>query len=213
MIKNLQETNYFLMLASGGMLIGFAPIFVKWSYLSPSAISFWRMFLAIPFLVAFNFIINRKILFKVKSKKTVLYTALASLAFTTDLSLWHFSMSITSVSNATIIVNSAPIFVALLAYIVFKEKPQKGFASSFFITYIGILGLIIFSNNYANGKILGDILCMVAAVCYATYLIDNIKVRKRNLIKYYFLYDFLLLFIFNHTHEFRNRSLLSSNSF
>ena len=178
MIKNLQETNYFLMLASGGMLIGFAPIFVKWSYLSPSAISFWRMFLAIPFLVAFNFIINRKILFKVKNKKTVFYTALASLAFTTDLSLWHFSMSITSVSNATIIVNSAPIFVALLAYLVFKEKPQKGFVSSFFITYIGILGLIIFSNNYANGKILGDILCMVAAVCYAAYLLIISKLGK-----------------------------------
>ena len=91
MIKNLQETNYFLMLASGGMLIGFAPIFVKWSHLSPSAISFWRMLLAIPLLVAFNFIMNRKILFKVKSKKTVLYTALASLAFTTDLSLWPVS--------------------------------------------------------------------------------------------------------------------------
>ena len=178
MIKNLQETNYFLMLASGGMLIGFAPIFVKWSYLSPSAISFWRMLLAIPFLVAFNFIMNRKILFRVKSKKTFLYTAVASLAFTTDLSLWHFSMSITSVSNATIIVNSAPIFVALLTYIVFKEKPQKGFASSFFITYIGILGLIIFSNNYANGKILGDILCMVAAVCYATYLLIISKLGK-----------------------------------
>ena len=178
MIKNLQETNYFLMLASGGMLIGFAPIFVKWSYLSPSAISFWRMLLAIPFLVAFNFIINRKILFKVKNKKTVFYTALASLAFTTDLSLWHFSMSITSVSNATIIVNSAPIFVALLAYLVFKEKPQKGFVTSFFITYIGILGLIIFSNNYANGKILGDILCMVAAVCYAAYLLIISKLGK-----------------------------------
>ena len=115
MIKNLQGTNYFLMLATGGMLIGFAPIFVKWSYLSPSAISFWRMFLAIPFLVIFNFLINKKILFRVKDKKTIFYTAIASIAFTTDLTLWHYSMDITSVSNAAIIVNSAPIFVALLA--------------------------------------------------------------------------------------------------
>ena len=166
------------MLATGGMLIGFAPIFVKWSHLSPSAISFWRMLLAIPFLVIFNLIANKKILFSVKNKKTILYTAIASLAFTTDLSLWHFSMSITSVSNATIIVNSAPIFVALLAYLVFKEKPQKGFMLSFFITYIGILGLIIFSNNYANGKILGDILCMVAAICYATYLLIISRLGK-----------------------------------
>ena len=178
MIKNLQETNHFLMLAAGGMSIGFAPIFVKWSYLSPSAISFWRMFLAIPLLVAFNFLINKKILFRVKNKKTIFYTAIASLAFTTDLSLWYFSMNITSVSNATIIVNSAPIFVALLAYLFFKEKPQKGFILSFFITFIGILGLIIFSNNYANGKILGDILCMVAASCYAIYLLIISRLGK-----------------------------------
>ena len=178
MIKNLQGTNYFLMLATGGMLIGFAPIFVKWSYLSPSAISFWRMFLAIPFLVAFNFLINKKILFRVKDKKTIFYTAIASIAFTTDLTLWHYSMNITSVSNATIIVNSAPIFVALLAYLFFKEKPQKGFIFSFLITFIGIFGLIIFSNNYANGKLLGDILCMVAAILYAVYLLIISKLGK-----------------------------------
>ena len=178
MINNFQRSNYFLMLATGAMLIGFAPIFVKWSELTPSSILFYRMALTLPFLFFLNFYLNKKLWFEVKDKKTILYSALASIAFTTDLSLWHFSMSITSVSNATIIVNSAPIFVALLTYIVFKEKPQKGFASSFFITYIGILGLIIFSNNYANGKIFGDILCMVAAVCYATYLLIISKLGK-----------------------------------
>ena len=87
MIKNLQGTNYFLMLALGATLIGFAPIFVKWSDLSPAAIAFWRMFLAIPLLIAFNYVTNKKIFFKVKNKKTILYSAIASLAFTTDLVL------------------------------------------------------------------------------------------------------------------------------
>ena len=45
-----QRTNYFILLAFGAMLIGFAPIFVKLSMLSSSAISFYRMFLALPFL-------------------------------------------------------------------------------------------------------------------------------------------------------------------
>ena len=80
-------------------------------------------------------------------------------------------MNITSVANATIIVNSAPIFVAIIAYIVFSEKPSKGFASSFLITYIGIIGLVYFSSNYINGKILGDILCLVAALFYGIYLL------------------------------------------
>lgn len=178
MIKNLQETSYFLMLAFGAMLIGFAPIFVKWSNLSPSAILFWRMLIALPFLIAFNFLKNNQILFRVKNKKTILYSLIAALAFTVDLVLWHYSMNITSVSNATIIVNSAPIFVAILAFLIFKEIPQKGFISSFLVTYVGIIGLIIFSNNYTNGKMIGDILCIIAALGYGIYLLIISKLGK-----------------------------------
>ncbi len=166
------------MLAFGAMLIGFAPIFVKWSNLSPSAILFWRMLIALPFLIAFNFLKNNQILFRVKNKKTILYSLIAALAFTVDLVLWHYSMNITSVSNATIIVNSAPIFVAMLAFLIFKEIPQKGFISSFLVTYVGIIGLIIFSNNYTNGKMIGDILCIIAALGYGIYLLIISKLGK-----------------------------------
>ena len=175
-----QRTNYFILLAFGAMLIGFAPIFVKLSMLSSSAISFYRMFLALPFLFLLNYILNKKFFFRVKNKKTILYAAFASLAFTTDLTLWHFSMDITSVSNATIIVNSAPIFVAILSFIFFKERLTKGFLLSFLVTYIGIVGLIYFSNNYLNGKLLGDILCLIAAFFYGVYLLVIAKLGKEN---------------------------------
>ena len=175
-----QRTNYFIILAFGAMLIGFAPIFVKLSMLSSSAISFYRMFLALPFLFLLNYILNKKILFSVKNKRTIFYAAFASLAFTTDLTLWHFSMDITSVSNATIIVNSAPIFVAILSFIFFRERLTRGFLSSFLVTYIGIVGLIYFSNNYENGKLLGDVLCLIAAFFYAVYLLVIARLGKEN---------------------------------
>ncbi len=180
MESNFQRTNYFILLAFGAMLIGFAPIFVKWSMLSSSAIAFYRMFLAIPFLFMLNYAINKRLSFKVNNKSTIFYTALASIAFTTDLTLWHFSMTITSVSNATIIVNSAPIFVAILSFIIFKEKLSKGFFFSFVITYSGIIGLIYFSNNYINGKLLGDLLCLVAAFFYGIYLLIIAKLGREN---------------------------------
>ena len=180
MKTNFHRTNYFLLLSLGAMLIGFAPIFVKLSSLSSSAIAFYRMFLTIPFLFILNYVINRRYLFHVKNKSTIIYTALASLAFTTDLTLWHYSMNITSVSNATIIVNSAPIFVAVLSFILFKEKLSIEFVTSFLITYIGIIGLIYFSNNYTNGKVFGDILCMVAAFFYAIYLLVIAKLGREN---------------------------------
>jgi drug/metabolite transporter (DMT)-like permease len=136
------------------------------------------MLIALPFLITFNFLKNNQILFRVKNKKTILYSLIAALAFTVDLVLWHYSMNITSVSNATIIVNSAPIFVAILAFLIFKEIPQKGFISSFLVTYVGIIGLIIFSNNYTNGKMIGDILCIIAALGYGIYLLIISKLGK-----------------------------------
>ena len=180
MESNFQRTNYFILLAFGAMLIGFAPIFVELSSLSPFAIGFYRMFLTIPFLFAVNYAVNKRFSFKVNNKRTIIYAAFASLAFTTDLTLWHFSMTITSISNATIIVNSAPIFVAILSFIIFKEKLSKGFLLSFVITYAGIIGLIYFSNNYINGKVLGDILCLVAAFFYGIYLLIIAKLGKEN---------------------------------
>jgi len=180
MKANFHRTNYFLILSLGAMLIGFAPIFVKWSLLSPSAIAFYRMFLTIPFLFGLNYLLNGRLKFQVKNKLTIIYAAFASLAFTTDLTLWHYSMGITSVSNATIIVNSAPIFVAILSFIFFKEKLSKGFVISFLVTYLGIVGLIYYSNNYINGKLLGDILCMIAAFFYAVYLLVIARLGKEN---------------------------------
>jgi drug/metabolite transporter (DMT)-like permease len=138
------------------------------------------MLLAIPFLFLLNLRLNKKFKFTVNDSKTIFFAALASLAFTTDLTLWHYSMNITSVSNATIIVNSSPVFVAILSYIFFREKLSRSFVVSFLITYIGILGLIYFSNNYATGRVVGDILCLIAAFFYGVYLLIIAKLGKEN---------------------------------
>ena len=59
MLLNKNRANYFLLLALGATLIGFAPIFVKWSELSPSWILFYRMFLTLPFLALLNLYIYK----------------------------------------------------------------------------------------------------------------------------------------------------------
>jgi len=180
MLFNIHRANYFLLLALGATLIGFAPIFVKWSDLSPSWILFYRMLLTLPFLVLLNLFINKRFSFKVRNRSTIIYTAIASAGFTIDLILWHWSMGITSVSNATIIINSAPIFVAFLTFLIFKQRLEKNFLISFLITYAGIVGLIFFSNNYANGKVIGDLMCLLAAFFYAIYLLVISRLGKES---------------------------------
>ena len=122
-------------------------------------------------------------------------------------------MDITSVSNATIIVNSAPIFVAILSFIFFKERLTKGFLLSFLVTYIGIVGLIYFSNNYVNGKLLGDILCLIAAFFYGVYLLVIARLGKENSLNIIFYTTFFCCLFSIIPMMIEGGNLLPSSSF
>ena len=133
--------NFFILLLGAG-LIGLAPLFVRWSELSPSWILFYRMFLALPFLALINIYFNKHQAFKLRNGKSLLFAMIAAFAFTTDMSAWHWSLQYTSIANSTIIVNTAPIYVAILGIFLFKESVSGRFLVSFVSTYVGVFGLV-----------------------------------------------------------------------
>lgn len=178
MTENLHRANNFILLAGGAALIGFAPIFVRWSEMSPSWILFYRMLLTLPMLMLLNLVLNKSIFFKIKSKKSIYIAFIAAFAFTIDLILWHWSIGMTSISNGTVIVNSAPIFVALIYFFFFKESLTKHFFISLAVTYVGVIGLILSADTYTSGNLMGDIFCLIAAVFYATYLVFISRLGK-----------------------------------
>ena len=115
MSSQLKSAQNFFILCLGAGLIGLAPLFVRWSELSPSWNLFYRMFLALPFLAILNFYYNGSHAFKLKSRKHLLLALIASLAFAADMSAWHWSLQFTSVANSTILVNTAPIYMVIFA--------------------------------------------------------------------------------------------------
>ena len=196
MTENIHRANNFLILAGGAALIGFAPIFVRWSDMSPSWILFYRMLLALPLLVLINLYLNKSFIFKIQSKKSLYIALFAAIAFTIDLTLWHWSIGMTSISNGTIIVNSAPIFVALIYFFYFNEKLTKYFFISLGVTYFGVIGLILSADNYTSGNLLGDFFCIIAAFFYATYLVLISRLGKEEALSVIF-YTSLFVCIFS----------------
>ena len=162
--------NFFILLLGAG-LIGLAPLFVRWSELSPSWILFYRMFLALPFLALINIYFNKQQAFKLRNGKSLLFAMIAAFAFTTDMSAWHWSLQYTSIANSTIIVNTAPIYVVILGIFLFKESVSRRFLVSFVSTYVGVFGLVYFSSTNTDGALFGDALALMAALMYATYLL------------------------------------------
>ena len=177
--------NFFILLLGAG-LIGLAPLFVRWSELSPSWILFYRMFLALPFLALINIYFNKNKAFRLQSSKNLLFAAIAALAFATDMSAWHWSIQFTSIANSTIIVNTAPIYVVILGIFLFKESVSSRFLISFVSTYIGVFGLVYFSNTKADGALFGDALALMAAFMYATYLLIISRLGKESSINIIF---------------------------
>ena len=58
------------------------------------------------------------------SREAVEYAlmAAAGLFFAADLTVWHWSIKLTSVANATLLANFAPIFVALGGWLLYRQR-------------------------------------------------------------------------------------------
>ena len=186
MSSQLKPAQNFFILLLGAGLIGLAPLFVRWSELSPSWILFYRMFLALPFLAALNFYYNRSEAFKLRNKKNVFLALIAALAFASDMSAWHWSIQFTSIANSTIIVNTAPIYVVIFGVFLFKESISRSFLASFILTYVGVFGLVYFSSSKTDGTLFGDGLALMAAFLYATYLLIISRLGKESSINIIF---------------------------
>ena len=175
----------FLCLLAGGCAIAFAPIFVRLSDTGPVASAFWRCALAAPFLWAW--LLARpspRPSPKGEGEKspsplgeggdegprfTPLF--LAGLFFAGDLGVWHWSITWTSVANATLLANLAPIFVTLAGWLLWKRQVTRTFLAGMFVAIAGMFILVGPNFSIGGTRLLGDALGALSAVFYAAYML------------------------------------------
>ena len=164
--------NPFVALFMGGFFIGLAAIFFRLSEMSPSWAVFYRMLFALPLVIILCLYIPSKTSsFKLKHRQSYLISFIAALAFTLDLTGWHWGLNLTTISNATIIVNTAPIWVALYGILFLKESWRPFFLVPVILTYFGITGLVTSFEGFSLSANLGDVISFIASLLYALYLI------------------------------------------
>jgi drug/metabolite transporter (DMT)-like permease len=101
------------------------------------------------------------------------------LFFAGDLAVWHWSIMLTSVANSTLLANLAPIFVALAAWLVFRQQPQRKFLLGLTIAVTGMVLLIGGDFQLQGTELIGDALGVVTAMFYAGYQLTVTKLRAR----------------------------------
>jgi drug/metabolite transporter (DMT)-like permease len=158
----------FLCLLAGGCAIAFAPIFVRLADTGPVASAFWRCALAVPVVWVWVLLKARD---ERPSRVSWLPVALAGLFFAGDLGVWHFSILYTSVANATVLANLAPIFVTLAGWLFWRRKVSRTFLAGMFVAIAGMFVLV--GPNFAAGgrPLVGDALGALTAVFYAGYFL------------------------------------------
>lgn len=164
--------NPFVALFIGGFFIGLAAIFFRLSEMSPSWAVFYRMLFALPLVIILCLYIPSKTSsFKLRHRQSYLISFIAALAFTLDLTGWHWGLNLTTISNATIIVNTAPIWVALYGILFLKESWRPFILVPVILTYFGITGLVTSFEGFSLSANLGDVISFIASLLYALYLI------------------------------------------
>ncbi|MBI1207208.1 MAG: EamA family transporter [Azospirillum sp.] len=166
-------------LLAGAAGIAFAPILVRLSELAPSATAFWRLAFSVPVLITWMLLERRGTDAPRRPNCRADYLRLigAGLFFAADLASWHWSLTMTSVANGTLLPNFAPIFVTLFGWLWFGQTFTPIFLAGLGIAMSGALVLMSGSIQLSLEHFVGDLIGLGTAVFYAGYLLAVGRLR------------------------------------
>lgn len=160
---------------AGGVCIGFAPIGLRYGLddLGPQAVAFWRYTFALPVLLAILLVVEKR-----APQRPNPFIILAGICFTLDIALWHWGLSLTTVANATFIVNLGNIGVGFLAWIFLRERPTAIWGIAIAVAVAGAAALSLGGEAGGKTDLRGDLLALGAAAFVSAYILAASIARR-----------------------------------
>jgi drug/metabolite transporter (DMT)-like permease len=159
----------FAALVTGATAMGVSPIFVRLADVGPYASAFWRTFLALPFLWAWARMEDSAA--PRRPRGIGIPVILAGVFFAGDLFFWHLSILATTVANATFFATTAPIWVALGAWLVLSERIGARVILGLLLCIAGGLALVGQSYSFAPWRVRGDLFGVITAIFFGLYIL------------------------------------------
>jgi len=163
----------------GAVAIAFSPIFVRLSEIEPTATAFWRVALALPLLAVWMRAAGTpaRAARRPSTPRDFARLALCGAFFAGDLICWHWAIRYTSVANATLLANFAPIFVTLGAWVLFGERFTRMFLAGLACGVGGAALLVADSLSIGADSVAGDLLGLATAGFYGAYILAVGRLR------------------------------------
>lgn len=164
-------------LVAGALLISLAPILARLADVGPVASGMYRVLLASPVLWLMVASEVRRPQSGPVGRRDLLLMAAAGLFLALDLCFFHIAIGLTSVANATLFNNTAPIFVALMLWLG-GRPPGRGFVAALAVAMAGMALLMGGRLTYAEGQIVGDAMAIGTGALYGGYIMVMRHVRQ-----------------------------------
>jgi drug/metabolite transporter (DMT)-like permease len=165
----------YLALGLGIFSLSFSAMFVRWANAPGPVTAFYRLFFSIFLLLPF-FLPRAKMNSSLKSR-SIIFPLLAGVFTACDLGLWTASLSYTTASNATLLGNTAPLWVALGTWLILKKKLAPAFWRGLAITLLGA-ALIMGTDFILHPRFgVGDAMAVCTGIFYGGYFLFTEKSR------------------------------------
>jgi len=120
--EHISHARAYLVLALGVFAIGWSALFVRWSAVPGWTSAFWRMAIAqlvfVPWALGSR---SRRGAAPPFTHDAVRAAIIAGVFFAADLALFNTAVMVSSAANATLLGTNAPIFVALGAWLLYRD--------------------------------------------------------------------------------------------
>lgn len=181
----------FAAVIAGAVTIGTAAIFMRLSEVSPTATAFWRMTLSLPLLALWVYFARSKLPRRIAENRVQSTGGtdrwavardlfLVGFWFAADLAMWHWSVAMTTVANATLLANMAAIFTAIAGWLFLKEKMNRNLLIALLLAVAGAFALVGQNLEFNPDYVTGDLLGLATSVAYAGYILSGSRARRRS---------------------------------
>lgn len=159
----------YLALLVGILSLGFSAIFVRWAQAPGIITSFYRMLLA-SLLLGIPFY-RRARASGGFPRRGIWVAALGGVLFAADLSTWATGVMLSGATNPTLLANAAPVWVALGAMALLKERLSGRFWLGLALALAGASLVLRLDLARGTGFGLGSALGLAASLFYGGYLL------------------------------------------
>ena len=164
----------------GAVMISFSGIFVKLSEVGPTMTGFYRMALALPIFAIWVWSHQPpRRSTPPERRQAFRITGFAGLSLAIDLIAWHWCLQFASVAAATLMGNTAPLWVAAFGFLFFGERFGLRFIIGMMAAFGGVWLLLAGGDKgFDVHSSLAFVLGMVGAITYAGYLRGGKEARR-----------------------------------